>query len=439
MNSKLIKLLTLLLFTGIVEVNAQTNDFDNPTLIHYFNPQKSRYIQFSGYAEIWARYGRLNPGSLVNNEQKDALSDLSLRRIRAKMTYKPTENLMMVLQAGPSNVNVNAKSNTYMDLLDAYAEYKFNKYISIGGGRSTWRGLTRFSTGPMATLLYDMPAFATANAGVTDVTVRMMSIYAKGAVGNFDYRVAIADPYTDAGSAAKLDKAVFNTNATNKLFTGYVKYQFLDKENNSTPFSPGTYLGKKKVLNIGVGAEYLKDALWHLDAAKQTHLDNMESFATDVFYDTPIDKRAGTSFSFYGMAMHNNYGPNYLRMVGTNNPATGVDPTMASLNGAGNAYPVTGTGNTFYVQAGGTLPYFNKEKKGMQLLPAASVQYSKFDALNDPAVIYDAGVSLLFNGHSSKLTFDAQSRPIYNTDAANEAVVTDRKWTFLLKYRIDFN
>ena len=439
MKFKHFTLLILLFFTGVTASHAQSNDFGNPSLIHYFNKDKSRFIQVSGYAEIWARYTQLNPGSMVNNEQTDGISDLSLRRIRVKMTYKPTENLLFVLQAGPSNVNVNAKTNTYMDLLDAYGEYKFNKYFSIGAGRSTWRGLTRFSTGPQATLLYDMPSFATANAGISDITVRMMSIYAKGEFGRLDYRIAVADPYTDAGAAAKLNTAVYNTNATNKLFTGYFKYQFLDKESNATPFSPGTYLGKKKVFNIGVGGEYTKNALWHLDNQGNTNLDHMKSTAVDLFYDAPLNKRAGTSFSAYGMAMHNDYGPNYLRMVGTNNPATGVNSAMSTLNGAGNAYPLAGTGNTYYLQLGGTLPYFNKEKKGAQLMPAASLQYSNFEALDDAVLVYDAGVSLLLHGHSSKFTFDAQSRPIFQKNDISESAVTDRKWMFLLKYRIDFN
>ncbi|WP_307452691.1 hypothetical protein [Chryseobacterium sp. SORGH_AS_1048] len=73
------------------------NDFNNPALTHYFNEQHSRYISFSGYAELWARYTQLNPGSMVNNDAKSDLSDLSLRRVRVKMTYKPTEKLMFVL------------------------------------------------------------------------------------------------------------------------------------------------------------------------------------------------------------------------------------------------------------------------------------------------------------------------------------------------------
>jgi len=421
--------------------SAQTTDFKNPALKYYLNDEKTRFIQFSGYMEFWARYTELNPGSKINDDRQNSSYDFSIRRIRAKMTMRPTDNLTVVLQMGPSSVNVNSKSSTYMDLLDAYAEYKFNNYISVGGGRSTWTGLSRFSTGPQATLLYDMPAFATANAGSTDVVIRKLGVYVKGQVGRLDYRVAVSDPYTDASSAPKLNQAVFNTDAAHQLVSGYFKWQFMDKESNDIPFSPGTYLGKKSVFNIGVGAEFMDDALWHTNSAGQNVHDNMVNLAVDAFYDVPVNKDRGTSFSAYAIAMRNDYGPNYVKVIGTNNPASGVDATAGTFSGAGNAYPLMGTGNTYYAQVGGTLPYFNKDKNTMQLLPAASVQYSKFDALADAMVVYDAGVSLLFNGHSSKLTFDAQRRPVFgSTEGANlEPSVSGHKMMYLLKYRIDFN
>jgi len=441
MNKKSFKIgLVLLGAMGLFsKMEAQKkNDFNNPGLTHYFNDDHSRYISLSGYAEIWARYAQLNPGSLINNQAQSQASDLSLRRVRVKMTYKPTDKLLFVLQGGTTNVNSNSKASNYFDLLDAYGEYTFNDKIAVGAGRSTWRGLSRFTTGPLNTLLYDLPSYATANAGVTDYTVRELSAYIKGQLGRFDYRLVLADPYTMAMSDPKVNVASFNKLAPNKDFSGYFRYAFLDKESNATPFNAGTYVGKKNVLSVGAGFDYMHNALSHKDLSNAVINDDMKSMAVDIFYDAPLNKEKGTSISAYGMAMHNDYGPNYVRYVGTNNPATGVNPVEASLNGAGNAMPVIGTGNTYYLQLGGTLPYFNKEKKGMQLQPAVGIQMSDLKGLHDNAVIYDAGVSLLLNGLSSRLTFDAQNRPIYTPDV-NGPVVSDRKWQFVLKYRIDFN
>lgn len=442
MNKKYLKVAVILVSVMNVfsKVEAQKkNDFNNPVLTHYLNDDHSRYISFSGYAELWARYAQLNPGSLINNEAKSEVSDLSLRRVRVKMTYKPTEKLMFVLQGGTTNVNMNAKASNYFDLLDAYAEYSFNDKIAFGAGRSTWRGLSRFSTGPLNTLLYDLSAYATSNAGATDYTVRELGAYIKGQLGKFDYRLVVADPYTMSTSDPKVNVASFSKNSPNKDFSGYFRYAFLDKENISTPFNSGTYVGKKNVLSLGAGFDYIHDAMWHQDINKNTINDDMKSFAVDLFYDAPLNKEKGTSISAYGMAMHNDYGPNYVRYVGTNNPATSVDVTQASLNGAGNAMPVIGTGNTYYVQLGGTLPYLNKEKKNLQLQPAVGMQLSNLKGLHDNAVIYDAGISLLMNGMSSRLTFDAQNRPIFTGEPSHNAVVSDRQWQFVLKYRIDFN
>lgn len=442
MNKRTIKLgLVILSVLGLYsKVEAQKkNDFNNPPLTHYLNDEHTRYISFSGYAELWARYTQLNPGSLINNQAESEVSDLSLRRVRVKMTYKPTEKLMFVLQGGTTNVNVNAKGSNYFDLLDAYAEYSFSDKIAIGAGRSTWRGLSRFTTGPLNTLLYDLPAYATSNAGATDYTVRELGAYIKGQLGKFDYRLVVADPYTMATSDPKPNVATFSKNAPSKDFSGYFRYAFLDKENISTPFNSGTYVGKKSVLSLGAGFDYIHNAMWHQDINKSTINDDMKNFAVDLFYDAPLNKDKGTSISAYAMAMHNDYGPNYVRYVGTNNPATSVDVTQASLNGAGNAMPVIGTGNTYYMQVGGTLPYFNKDKKDLQLQPAVGVQLSNLEGLKDNALVYDAGISLLLNGMSSRLTFDAQNRPIYTNDDHNNGIVSDRKWQFVLKYRIDFN
>lgn len=374
---------------------------------------------------------------MINEEHKSSVTDLSLRRVRAKLTYKPTEKLLLVLQIGPTSVNFNSKSNTYMDLLDAYAEYKFSEHLSIGGGKSSWKGLNRFSSGPMETLLYDMPNFAYANTGVLDQVFRNMNVYAKGQFGKFDYRLVVAQPNPTVTSDPQYNRAVFNKLAPKKDFSGYFRYAFKETESNFTPFNAGTYVGKKEVLSLGVGFEHMKDALWHLNGDDQIKKDAMTNLAVDLFYDVPLSKDRGTSFSAYAMAMHSDYGANYLQMGPTNNPANGLDASQASLNGSGNGMPLAGTGTTLYAQVGGTLPYFNKEKSTLQLQPAVAVQYSQYDALHDKAVIYDASVSLLFRGMSSRLSLNAQNRPVFDVNAANQAVQSDRKWSFVLKYRID--
>jgi hypothetical protein len=68
------------------------------------------------------------------------------------------------------------------------------------------------------TLLYDLPAYATSNAGATDYTVRELSAYIKGQLGKFDYRLVVADPYTMATSDPKFNVATFSKNSPGKDF-----------------------------------------------------------------------------------------------------------------------------------------------------------------------------------------------------------------------------
>lgn len=68
MTFKKFKLLMLVAVFCTFKSFAQTTDFKNPSLKYYLNPEKTRFIQFSGYMEFWARYSELNPGSLVNEQ-----------------------------------------------------------------------------------------------------------------------------------------------------------------------------------------------------------------------------------------------------------------------------------------------------------------------------------------------------------------------------------
>jgi hypothetical protein len=43
-------------------------------------------------------------------------------------------------------------------------------------------------------------------------------------------------------------------------------YQFFDQEDNLLPYTTGSYLGKKKIVNLGAGFIYQPDAMWNLNA-----------------------------------------------------------------------------------------------------------------------------------------------------------------------------
>jgi hypothetical protein len=216
--------------------------------------------------------------------------------------------------------------------------------------------------------------------------------------------------------------------------TSYLKYEFWEPESNKSPFHVGTYHGAKKVLNLGAGFLFQPDALWSLDQSDTT-FHNMELFAIDLFMDLPINKLKNTALTLYSAYFNYDFGPNYIRPLGANNPANGVDPDEASFNRTGNTFPVLGTGTSLFNQVGYLLPKMGNVKNLGQLQPYFTIQYSEFDRLDDPMVFYDLGISWLLNGHLSKFTFNVQNRPIY-FEEDDMITVKERKLMFVLQYEV---
>ena len=79
-----------------------------------------------------------------------------------------------------------------------------------------------------------------------------------------------------------------------------------------------------------------------------------------------------------------------------------------SFNGAGNAYPVIGTGEHVYTQWGYLLP-----GSGVRLQPYATLQASFMERLDDPMLVFEVGANLLLSGHNAKVTLNYRSRPVY--------------------------
>ena len=104
-------------------------------------------------------------------------------------------------------------------------------------------------------------------------------------------------------------------------------------------------------MNIGMGLEFQPDALWHLQNGDTTFND-MLLWAVDFFLDKPVNKGKKTTITLYAGYFNYDFGPNYTKNIGVNNPANAIDPATASLNDPGNAFPAVGTGESFFTQAG---------------------------------------------------------------------------------------
>lgn len=404
-----------------------------------------KYIKATFLNQTWARYNQSNPGTTVQGEAANNTFDIGLRRTRLQLFGKITDHVFFYTQFGMNNFNAfsqNAGNRKLMPFFhDALAEYWvfINKdYLKFGGGLTITNGLSRFSQPSIGTIMtMDVPIFAQATVDQTDEFSRKLSVYARGQLGKVDYRVVLSDPFpinTNGQTLLALgDNATFAQKGHHKQYQGFFMYNFWDKEQNATPYMTGTYLGKKKVLNLEAGAIYQKAATWRKSGA-DTVYDNMLLASVAMYLDAPLNKEKGSAISAYLGYFNMNYGKNYLRNNGIMNPANGLATTGTSFNGIGNAYPMFGTGQTVYSQVGYLLPKNILKERGA-LMPYLSATYSKFQRLNDPTFVWDAGVNWLIKDHTSKLTLDYQQRPVYDLTTLK---ATQRKGALTVQYQVLF-
>ncbi|UOQ68170.1 hypothetical protein [Hymenobacter volaticus] len=205
------------------------------------------------------------------------------------------------------------------------------------------------------------------------------------------------------------------------------------------PYYQGTYLGTKRVLSIGAGFMFNKDGMYSrstngdstvlatlvppagrttdLFSAVPTRKHDIKLFGADVFYDVPLDTAARTALTIYGVYYKFNFGPNYVRYVGGENPGYGAVATR------GNAYPQSGTGNAQYLNAGFLLPQNTLGPK-VRLQPYIAYLHSSYEGLRKGngeragVNVYDAGVNVLLDGHNAKVTLNYRARPDFSDQTA---------------------
>jgi len=261
-------LLLGLLIVGAGESRAQSELGTKP-LIVYLDEERQRYLKFGTYVQVWARYTDMNPGSVTSDGGlvQDSATDISIRRFRASMDAQFTEHAMGYIQLGLNNLNFQSERRTSVDLLDAYAEYKFSKAFAIGGGKSAWNGLSRYSApSPSRSLTLDIPLVALPTLNITDDLLRNLGVWFKGQVSRLDYRAIAFKPFSVDDAEPREDMAEFIDDGLGNAgaVSAYLKWQFFEHESNRLPFSPGTYLARKKVLAVGAGYEFQGDRTAHL-------------------------------------------------------------------------------------------------------------------------------------------------------------------------------
>lgn len=459
MKNRLFSLLLIcLVFNGIsvaqptgspVLSAPKQTDHNYKPLTLKLNEDGSKFVRFIMWHQFWATATQNNPdtrdvqGNLIDGSEgatKAWSTDLALRRSRFLAYAQISPRAMILTHWGinnqsfiggataPSGPNGTATVNNngkkpQLFIHDAWTEYEVLKdKLYLGAGLLYWNGISRLTShSTLNFMTLDAPIFNWPTIETTDQFARQLGMYAKGQLGRLDYRFALNKPFANGLTplAVKKDGVAVQVLNENWATTGYVNWMFWDKESNKLPYYVGSYLGAKKVLNLGVGYYHHPDAsLYKTAEGPDSIFQSNTAIGADLYLDMPINKAKGTALSVLATYYNYDFGTNYIRNLGILN----LHSSGASTNswaGAGNAQPTIGSGSIFYVQAGYQLP---KLKNGTAFMPYLTVTNKNFEALADPSTQFGLGLNYFITGHNAKITLEYQTRPIYQLNTINQEI-----------------
>jgi hypothetical protein len=424
------------------------------------NESGSHYIKATILNQVWLRYNESNPGTTVLGDPASETFDIGLRRTRLQLYGQITDRVFFYLQFGQNNFNYLSGQNAtnsgnrkfqvfFHDALGEYRVFKDNDKLHLGAGLTITNGLSRFSQPSIGTIMsMDVPVFAQATVDQTDEFSRKLSVYARGQIGKLDYRIVLSDPFpiTSNGTGITAANGINASNASfafdkhSKQYQAMLIWNLFDKESHVTPYMTGTYLGKKKVLNLEAGIITQNNATWTGNSVTDPDRKyyDMKLWSVAVFYDAPLNSEKGTAINAYLGYFNTDYGKGYLRYNGIMNPANGTTIAASPAGSFGNAFPMFGTGSVIYAQFGYLLKKDLLGETHGTLMPYVTYQSSNYERLDKQMTVYDVGVNWFLKGHSSKLTLDYQLRPTY-TPVGN-ALIQDAgmKGQLVLQYQFFF-
>lgn len=351
------------------------------------------YIRFIIWHQQWVQSNNLKA-----DDSKFQLTSLA-RRSRVLAYAQISPRFLILTHFGLNGLSQNNMSSlgnngdgSQLFLHGAWTEFKVVDQLYIGTGLHYWKGLTRLanaSTLNFMTLDQARPFVQWHSLGITDQFARHMGVYAKGEIGNFDYRIAMNNPLNPAnaiGAGQNFGGAFPNSENSDLTYTGsatadsggdpvgntiiegYFRYNFFDKESTKLPYQVGTYFGNKKVFGLGMGFFSHSKGMYNNVTGEH---ENVFHFAMDAFYDAPLGDGA---INAYASFINFNYGENYVSRW-------------------------AGTGSNLYAQAGYLIP-------GMNIMPYVAFQSGNYEALEDNINSFDVGVNYYVDGHNAKITLE---------------------------------
>lgn len=380
-----------LLLIGLFVVASQfllaqgSPDYDGGFKVK-FDEEGKKYFRIISWAQVQAAYSDDVP-------EDESNLNFNLRRARLLMYAQITDKFLILTHFGLNSLNASSLSPTgtgsgsQLFMHDAWAQYNLSKNHSVGGGLHYFNGISRLNNqGTLNMLTMDNNRQSWSTLGLSDQFARHIGIFAKGAFGKLQYRVAVNDAITNGldtrtpindGSAVYGGKRLLGSKDAGKTFAGYFDYNFLDQESNFLPYKVGTYLGGKKVFNVGAGFFLHPNGAVVADANGNLSGNDVGIFAVDAFYDAPIGDK-GSAISAYATIQSNDYGSDYL-------------------------YSAYGTGNMFYTHVG---YLFNGDVKKVRWQPYLSYGSNSYDAVGDNRNVFGLGMNSYLSGHNSKLTLE---------------------------------
>lgn len=359
-----------------------------------FNEEGTKYLRLISWAQVQANYTA--DATFDTNGNENSKLNFNLRRARILLFAQINKDFLILTHFGLNSLTSSTLSPTGKDdgsqlfFHDVWAQYSLGKNHTIGAGLHYFNGISRLnnqSTLNLMTLDNNRQTWAT--IGLSDQFGRHLGVFLKGNFNKLQYRVSINDASVsslDARTAVAGGDAVYNgranlgSKASGKTYAGYFDYHFLDQESNFLPYKTGTYLGEKRIFNIGAGFFlHPKGSVVDTGTAVNPNLEgeDVSIFAVDAFYDTPIGEN-GSAITAYAMYQNSNYGKNYL-------------------------YSAYGTGSMLYGHVGYVL---NGDKLKTRFQPYLSYGEHTYDAVDDNRSTFGVGINAFMSGHNSKLTLE---------------------------------
>ena len=381
---------------GLQNVYSQGSPDYNGGLKVKLNEDGKKYFRLISWAQVQASY---------NNDVPDTSSKLNfnLRRARILMFAQINEKFLILTHFGLNNLNSSTMSpvgkgeGSQLFFHGAWVQYNICTNHSIGGGLHYFNGISRLnnqSTLNIMTLDNNRQSWPT--IGLSDQFARHLGIFAKGKFGRLQYRVAINDAITNGldsrdptdtnGSAVYGGKRLIGSRNAGKVYAGYFDYQLLDQESNFLPYKVGTYLGGKKVFNVGVGFFLHPNGAVRMESGELKGED-VNIFAIDAFYDAPLGDD-GSAITAYATYQTNDYGTDYL-------------------------FDAYGTGSMIYSHVGYVIA---GDKSKTRYQPYISFASNSYDAIDDNRNILGIGINAYFSGHNSKLTLEYKNQEFGDSD-----------------------